>query len=120
MTEEDHQHKSPTNLSHFRYIRVGQVDKYNPDTNYASISLDNGYLAKDDDLIIIGGNTETYIHQKVKEIQYNSKFVKKTPRGTKDDQVKIEVKLDDAAIGEGSDKVYVFTDKTYEKKVYSL
>jgi len=120
MTEEDHQHKSPTNLSHFRYIRVGQVDKYDSNTKYASISLDNGYLTKDDDLIIMGNNTDTYIHQEAKEIRYNSKIVNKTPRGTKDEEVKIELKIDDTAIGEGSDKVYVFTDKTYDKKVYSL
>jgi len=120
MTEEDHQHKSPTNLSHFRYIRVGQVDKYDSNTKYASISLDNGYLTKDDDLIIMGNNTDTYIHQEAKEIRYNSKIVNKTPRGTKDEEVKIELKINDTAIGEGSDKVYVFTDKTYDKKVYSL
>ncbi|MBY8992518.1 MAG: U32 family peptidase, partial [Candidatus Lokiarchaeota archaeon] len=120
MTEEDHQHISPTNLSHFRYIRVGQVDKYDSNTKYATISLDNGYLTKDDDLIIMGNNTDTYIHQEAKEIRYNGKFVNKTPRGTKDEEVKIELKIDDTAIGEGSDKVYVFTDKTYDKKVYSL
>ena len=120
MTEEDHQHRSPTNLSHFRYIKVGQIDKYNPDTKYASISLDNGYLTMDDDLIIMGKNTETYIHQEAKEIRYLNKFVKKTPRGTRDENVNIKLKIDDIAIGEGSDKIYVFTDKTYEKKVYSL
>jgi hypothetical protein len=118
MTEEDHQHKSPTNLSHFRYIRVGQIDKYNPDTKYASISLDNGYLTKDDDLIIMSKNTETYIHQKAKEIRYLNKLVKKTPRGTRNENVSIELKIDDIAIG--GDKIYIFTDRTYEKKVYSL
>ena len=120
MTEEDHQHKSPTNLSHFRYIKVGQVSKYNSSTKYASISLDNGYLTKNDDLIIMGKETDTYIHQKASEIRYRNKVVSSTPRGKRDDKVLVELKIDDAAIGEGRDKIYVFTDKTYDKKVYSL
>jgi len=120
MTEEDHQHKSPTNLSHFRYIKVGQVSKYNSSTKYASISLDNGYLTKNDDLIIMGKETDTYIHQKANEIKFRGKLLNKTPRGTKDEKVLVELKTEDAVIGKGQDKIYVFTDKTYHKKVYSL
>ncbi|MFX1376762.1 MAG: peptidase U32 family protein [Promethearchaeota archaeon] len=120
MTEEDHQHKSPTNLSHFRYIRVGQIIKYNPDTKYATISLDNGFLTKNDDLIILGKKTETYIHQKAIEIKYQNKLVDKTPRGTREEIVMIQLKLDEVATGKGQDQIYVFTDKTYDKKVYSL
>ncbi|MFX0030889.1 MAG: hypothetical protein ACFE8B_16870, partial [Candidatus Hermodarchaeota archaeon] len=86
----------------------------------ASISLDNGYLTNNDDIIIMGKKTSTYIHQKASEIKYRSKFVNKTPRGTKDERITIELKLDDTARGEGYDKIYVFTDKTYDKKVYSL
>ncbi len=113
MTEEDHQHKSPTNLSHFRYIKIGQVNEYNPSTKYASISLDNGYLTKNDDLIIMGKETDTYIHQKANEIKYQGKLVSKTPRGTKDEKVSVELKIEDVVIGKGQDKIYVFTDKTY-------
>lgn len=120
ITEEDHQHKSPSNLSHFRYIRIGQIHKYDPNTKYASISLDNGYLTKNDDLIIMGKETDTYIHQKASEIRYQNKFVSKTPRGKKGEKVLVELKIDDDAIGEGRDKIYVFTDKTYDKKVYTL
>jgi putative protease len=120
MTEEDHQHKSPTNLSHFRYIKVGQIDEYHPKTKSASISLDNGYLTIDDDIIIMGKETDTYIHQKASEIKYRNKFVRKTPRGTGDEIVKIELGIDDCAIGGGDEKIFVFTDKTYDKKVYSL
>jgi putative protease len=77
MTEEDHQHKSPSNLSHFRYIKVGQVEDYTKD--YTKVSLDNGYLTKKDDLIIMGNNTDTYIHQKVEFIKFEEKQVNKTP-----------------------------------------
>ncbi|MHA2393657.1 MAG: peptidase U32 family protein [Promethearchaeota archaeon] len=120
MTEEDHQHKSPTNLSHFRYIKVGYVDKYRLDTKYASITLDNGYITKKDDLVIMGKDTDTYIHQKASDIMYKNEKTSKTPRGTTDNKVSVELKVDDAVIGGGKDKVYVFTDKTYDKKVYSL
>jgi hypothetical protein len=107
-------------LSHFRYIKVGQIDEYHPKTKSASISLDNGYLTIDDDIIIMGKETDTYIHQKASEIKYLNKFVRKTPRGTGDEIVKIELGIDDCAIGGGDEKIFVFTDKTYDKKVYSL
>ena len=68
MTEEDHQHKSPANLLHFRYIRLGAVEKYDPGNKCAFISLNNGYLTKNDDVIIKGKNTDTYLHQKAKQI----------------------------------------------------
>jgi putative protease len=120
MTEEDHQHKSPTNLSHYRYIKVGQISKYNQNTRYAEVSLDNGYLSIDDDIIIMGRNTDTYIHQKVKKIKYRDKIVDKSPRGTKDKKIIIELEVNDDVVGNEQDRVYVFTDKTYKKKKYSL
>ncbi len=120
MTEEDHQHKSPTNLSHYRYIKVGQISKYNQDLGFTTVSLDNGYLSINDDIIIMGKNTDTYIHQEVEIIKYKGKTVDKSPRGTKNKQVIIELKVNDEVVGNGQDKVYVFTDKTYKKKKYSL
>lgn len=120
MTEDDHQHKSPTNLSHYRYIRVGEIEKYDQNSGFATISLDNGYLTNNDDTLIMGMETDTYIHQKVEKIKYQEKIVKNSPRGTKDNKVIIELGLKDKAIGKGQDKIYVFTDKTYHKKKYSL
>ena len=120
MTEEDHQHKSPTNLSHYRYIRVGQIERYNKNTKLASLSLDNGYLTVNDDIIIMGKTTNTYIHQKVETIKYKEKIIDKSPRGTKNNQVIIKLEVNDNVVGNGIDKVYVFTDKTYKKKKYSL
>jgi putative protease len=111
MTEEDHQHKSPSNLSHFRYIKVGQVEDYTKD--YAKISLDNGYLTKNDDLIIMGNNTDTYIHQKAEFIKFKEKQVNKTPRGTKEKPIFVKLRVNGKAIGNGEDKIYIFTDKTY-------
>ncbi len=120
MTEEDHQHKSPTNLSHYRYIKVGQIEKYNQITGFANITLDNGYLTQNDDIIIMGKYTDTYIHQEAKIIKFKEKEVNKTPRGTKEKPILAELKIDGKVISNGEDKIYVFTDRTYSKKVYSL
>ena len=120
VTEEDQQHKSPTNLSHFRYIKVGQVESYYPDKNSATLVLNNGYLTKNDDLIIMGKTTDTYLHQEAKVMKYNGKKVDKTPRGTKEKEVEIELQTNEPVIGNGQDKVYVFTDRTYKKRTYSL
>ena len=119
-TEEDQQHKSPSNLSHYRYIRVGQVEDYIPEKKIAIISLNNGYLSKNDELIIMGRTTDTYIHQKVKMLKYNGENVQKSPRGTTSEKVLIELHVNDIVIGKGKEKVYVFTDRTYGKKKYSL
>ncbi len=120
MTEEDHQHRSPTNLSHYRYIKVGQIKKYNQKTGFTTISLNNGYLSINDDIIIMGNNTDTYIYQKVGVIKYQGRIVKKTPRGTNNKKAIIELEVNDKVIGNGQDNIYVFTDKTYHKKKYSL
>ncbi len=120
VTEDDHQHRSPANLSHFRYIKVGQVKKFNKETGYASLSIDNGFLTKNDDIIIMGETTDTYIHQKANSIKYQGKHVTKTPRGTKDKSLTIELKIEEKNEALKKDKVYIFTDKTYWKKTYSL
>ena len=120
MTEEDHQHKSPSNLSHYRYIKVGQIVGYNTNTGFVSLSLDNGYLNINDDIIIMGKTTNTYIHQKVKKMKYKEKIVNKSPRGTKNNHIILELEVSDKVVGNGIHKLYVFTDKTYKKKKYSL
>ena len=120
VTEEDHQHKSPANLSHFRYIRLGIIEEFNPKENYALISLDNGYLTNDDDVIIMGKNTDTYLHQKAKKIMYNGKLVDKTPQGTRKQKINIKLGVEGEVFGNGEDIVYIFTDKTYKSKKYSL
>jgi len=120
ITEEDHQHKSPANLSHYRYIKIGHIDKYLKDKGSAIITLNNGYLTKSDDIVIMGKNTDTYIHQNAKEIRFKGNVVKKTPRGTREKPISIELKIMDEALGEGQDKIYIFTDKTYKKREYSL
>ena len=120
MTEEDHQHKSPANLSHYRYIKVGKILEHNSKNSLSIILLNNGTITHGDDIIIMGKTTDTYIHQRANEIYHEDKKVRKTPRGTKSNNIRIQLKVKDRPIGNGQDKVYVFTDKTYHKKTYSL
>ncbi|NHJ20021.1 MAG: U32 family peptidase [Candidatus Lokiarchaeota archaeon] len=120
VTEEDHQHKSPSNLSHYRYIKLGKVESYDPVEHLAIISLNNGYLTKDDDVIIMGKNTDTYLHQKAEEIIYNGKLVEKTPQGTRKQKIEIKLRVDGEVKGNGEDLLYIFTNKTYKLKKYSL
>lgn len=120
MTEEDHQHRSPANLSHYRYIRVGNVKHYDKETGFANISLNNGYLKKGDDIIIMGKKSDTYIHQTVKFLHYNGNDLNKTSKGTKQKEINVDLKVNEPVIGNSIDKVYVFTDKTYFKQRYTL
>jgi putative protease len=120
MTEEDHQHNYPYNLSHYRYIEVGYVKEYNPNTKLAKIILNNGYIKKGADVIIMGDNTDTYIHQDAKTIKYKGEKVQKSPRGTQDNEVTVKMKVKKPTKENGKDHVYIFTDETYEKQEYSL
>ena len=120
MTEEDHQHKSPSNLSHYRYIRVGEIEKYDPSNKTAQISLTNGYLTQNDDIIIMGRKSDTYIHQNVNNLKYKGEIVNKTPRGTRKNKIIIELGVDGKVEENGIDRLYVFTNKTYYKRNYSL
>ncbi|MFX1398544.1 MAG: peptidase U32 family protein [Promethearchaeota archaeon] len=114
VTEEDQQHKSPANLSHYRYIAIGKITDFNP-PDMAQITLYNGYIVRNDDLIIMGRTTDTYIHQKANLIRYNGKEVEKTPRGTKDNVIVVELQVREAPTTKGEDTIYIFTDKTYGK-----
>ncbi|TFF93536.1 MAG: U32 family peptidase [Promethearchaeota archaeon] len=119
-TEEDHQHNYPYNLSHYRYIKVGEIVDYNPDNEMANIRLRNGYIQKNSDIIIMGKKSDTYIHQKAGQLKYNGKYVDKTPRGTKQNKELIQMKVNGEPKGNGIDKVYIFTNKTYKKQKYSF
>ena len=119
MTEEDHQQKSPSNLSHYRYIKIGHVESYISDKKIARISIDNGYLSKNDDIIIMGKNSDTYLHQHALKITFKGKNIDKTPRGTKKEKILIDLKVNEPVIG-NIDNIYIFTDKTYRTRSYSL
>ncbi|MBY9008194.1 MAG: U32 family peptidase [Candidatus Lokiarchaeota archaeon] len=121
-TEDDHQHNYPYNLSHYRYIRVGKAINYNQDTNLIKINLDSGYIEKNDDIIIMGKNNDTYIHLSVDYIEYQNEKANKSPKGTKDRIISIHIKAKEnqEEIVIDNENVFIFTDKTYKKQNYSL
>jgi len=119
MTEEDHQQKSPSNLSHYRYIKIGKVKSYMPNKKIARISIDNGYLTKNDDIIIMSKKSDTYFHQHATEIIFEGKKINKTPRGTKEEKILIDLIVNEPVI-ENIDNIYLFTDKTYKTRSYSF
>lgn len=120
MTEKDHQHNYPYNLSHYRYIKIGKIVEYDYESKIADISLTNGYLTEGDDIIIMGENTDTYIHQDAKQLYYKGKKIGKTPRGLRKDNLKVQMKVDEPPKRGGKDKVYIFTNRTYKSGNYSL
>jgi len=77
-------------------------------------------LTKNDDVIIMGKNTDTYLHQKAKKIIYEGKLVDRTPRGTAKNKIRVKLHVEGKVIGNGEDTIYIFTDKTYKSKKYSL
>jgi len=119
MTEEDHQQKSPSNLSHYRYIKIGKVKSYMPNKKIARISIDNGYLTKNDDIIIMSKKSDTYLHQHVTEIIFEGKKINKTPRGTKKEKILVDLIVNEPVI-ENIDNIYLFTDITYKTRSYSF
>ena len=56
----------------------------------------------------MGKNTDTYLHQKAKQIIYEGKLVAKTPRGTANNKIRIELPVDGKVIGNGEDVIYNF------------
>lgn len=120
MTEQDHQHNYPYNLSHYRYIKIGKVIGYEPDAKIAEIILTNGYMKNGDDIIIMGKKTDTYIHQKVTNIFYKTEKITKTPRGTHKNPIRAFIEVNEKPETNGIDKVYIFTNKTYKKQKYSF
>jgi len=119
-TEEDHQHNYPYNLSHYRYIKVGEIVDYDSESKMATVNLNNGYILKNSDLIIMGKKSDTYIHQQHTLLKYKGNIVDKTPKGTKKNRIRIQMSIKEKPEIGGVDKVYIFTNKTYEKQEYTL
>ncbi|MHA1894672.1 MAG: peptidase U32 family protein, partial [Candidatus Helarchaeota archaeon] len=116
-TEKDHQHKSPTNLSHWRLIKIGSIESYSKNDKRAKIILDNGSLKRGMDVIIQGGaQSDTYFHQKIHKIKVNEKTVLSTIHATKKKPVEAWIKVNKHVNSKMKDHLYVFTDKTYKHR----
>ena len=114
-TERDHQHKSPSNLSHFRMIQLGTITNYIPGSKMAKIKLTNGKLQIDDEIIVMGPKTsDTYFHQTIQSIILSGKNVTITPPAKIDAPIALKIPLNEPA--QSGDKIFTFTDKTYRHR----
>ncbi|MHA1273190.1 MAG: peptidase U32 family protein [Promethearchaeota archaeon] len=61
------------NISKFRKIEIGKVLSYYPEKKAAKILLTSGKIRLNDEIYIIGANTNTFLKQRVKSIQIKRK-----------------------------------------------
>jgi len=116
-TEKDQQHQSPTNLSHWRLIKIGSVDEYREDSKRARVVLDNGFLKQNMVVLIQGGKkSETYFYQKIQTIKVNNKNVNNTGKATNQNPIDAWIKVDQPVLPNKKDHLYIFTDKTYKSR----
>lgn len=113
--EDDQQHKSPTNLSHWRMIRLGTIKTPSNQSNIAQVLLTNGILRVGDEIIVMGPKTSnTYFHQSIETIKLNGDLVKITPPAMLNTPIEMELSFQKPV--SSGDGIYVFTDKTYIKR----
>jgi putative protease len=116
-TEEDQQHKSPTNLSHWRLIKLGIIEKMTKNEKRAMILLNNGFLKNGMDVVIEGSEgSETYFHQTIKNLDVNGDKSNSTRTGTESNPIEVLFDIDEPVNINRLDNVYFFTEKTYEHR----
>jgi putative protease len=114
-TEKDQQHKSPSNLSHFRLIKLGTIDTYSPETKIANIHLTNGKLRVGEEIIVMGPKkSETYFRQSLTSIVMDGKQVELTPPAFSNNPITVNLEMKEPP--KLGDNIYVFTDETYRHR----
>jgi putative protease len=114
-TEKDQQHKSPSNLSHFRLIKLGTIDTYSPETKIANIHLTNGKLRVGEEIIVMGPKkSETYFRQSLTSIVLDGKQVELTPPAFSNNPITVNLEMKEPP--KLGDNIYVFTDETYRHR----
>jgi putative protease len=114
-TEKDQQHKSPSNLSHFRLIKLGTIDTYSPETRIANIHLTNGKLRVGEEIIVMGPKkSETYFRQSLTSIIVDGKQVELTPPAFSNNPITVNLEMKEPT--KLGDNIYVFTDETYRHR----
>jgi putative protease len=115
-TEDDQQHKSPANLSHWRMIKLGTVESASDQSNTARILLRNGILRVGDEIIVMGSKTSrTYFHQLIQTLKLNGNPITITPPARQEEPVSVEIQFQKPVLVE--DGIYLFTDRTYKKRM---
>ncbi len=117
-TAKDHQHRAPSNLSHYRMIKLGTIQEYTASTQLADVLLTNGKLRVGDEIFIIGPkNSDTYFSQKLQTIKIGEKQVSITPPGKRESPLLVTLKL--KASVQAGDGLYFFTNRTYYRRKYT-
>ena len=117
-TEFDHQHKSPSNLSHYRLIKIATITQYDPNSQLASISLFNGKIFNKLQIIVMGDySSDTYFKQKIHTILLNNSKVNSSPYSSPQKPLSLQIKLSQPA-KPLSDHIYVFSNYTYKNRSY--
>lgn len=116
-TQEDQQHTSPTNLSHWRMIEMGSILRYSKKRKKALVELTNGYLKNGLEVIVQGGNrSNTYFHQKINSIEVDGRNVPRTKKGSYKEPLEVWIDVDHRVNSNKDDRIYLFTDSTYKNR----
>ncbi|MHA1278167.1 MAG: U32 family peptidase [Candidatus Helarchaeota archaeon] len=114
-TAQDHQHKAPSNLSHYRMIKLGSVKNYIPASKMAEVKLINGKLRIGDEIIIMGPKTSnTYFTQIIKKLELNGKEVSITPPAKIQASISVKIRVSNPV--QPGDNIFFFTDRTYRHR----
>lgn len=113
----DSQLKNPANMSHYRYIKMGEILEYFP-TRVAKIELTNGTLHVGDEIIVMSQDSacDTYFTQKISDIRIDGKDVQESKKGTKKNPCIITTKMKNEVNQSKIDAIYKFTNETYKPR----
>jgi putative protease len=93
------------NISEYRKVEIGRILSYYPEKQAAKIILHSDQLKLKDEVIIIGGNTNTYFKQIINSIQIKQKGnLTETPLATKEKQITVGIQVDEPV--KKNDKIY--------------
>jgi len=122
-TIKDSQLHNPANVSHFRYIEMGQIIEYYP-TGIVKVKLENGTLKVGDEIIvmstILGPGHDTYFTQTVGAIQIRQNSVDQTHRATKSKPINLTMKIAEKTHEKGIDRIFKFTEETYKAPINTI
>ncbi|TFG20896.1 MAG: U32 family peptidase [Promethearchaeota archaeon] len=114
MQSSEHQYKSPTNLSHWRLIKLGTITSYS--NSIGTVELTNGFIKEKTQLIVQGNSeSDTYFPQQVRQLMVGNQSVQITPKGSESKPVKFSMKFDEPVVPL-KDCIYLFTDSTYKHR----
>ena len=93
------------NISEYKKVEIGRILSYYPEKRAAKIILHSNQLKLKDEVIIIGGNTNTYFKQIINSIQIKQKGnLTETPLASTEKQVTVGIQVDQPV--KKNDKIY--------------